>query len=91
MKYLSLLTIVNPEINRQSRPDHLRYISELYNQGKVFMAGPYEDGSGGLVIYECASVQEANELASQDPAVTSGARTVVVHSWSPLNLPVHPV
>jgi uncharacterized protein YciI len=88
VKYLSLLTIVNPELNRQTRPDHLHYISELYKQGKVFMAGPYGDGSGGAVIYECTTAQEAEELAHLDPAVSSGARTVKVHPWNPLELPV---
>lgn len=88
MKYVALLTIVNPELNQQARPNHLKYISDLYENGKVFAAGPFPDGKGGLVIYECETEDEAMALAGSDPVVTSGARTVEVRAWTPLDLPL---
>ncbi|QSO46884.1 YciI family protein [Alicyclobacillus mengziensis] len=88
MKYLAMLTIVDPEKNQESRPAHLKYASDLYLQGKVFAAGPFPDGKGGLVIYDCESDEEATRLANADPAVTSGARTVEVRAWRTLDLPV---
>jgi len=88
MKYLALLTIVDPEKNQEVRPAHLKYASDLYKQGKVSGAGPFVDGKGGLIIYECESDAEANQLANADPIVTSGARTVEVRAWKTLDLPL---
>ncbi|WDL98604.1 YciI family protein [Alicyclobacillus sp. ALC3] len=88
MKYVALLTIVDPELNQQVRPAHLAYISDLYRQGKVVMAGPFVDGKGGMVMYECDSEEEASQLAQADPVVAAGARTLELHAWHQLELPV---
>ncbi|KPV40524.1 YciI family protein [Alicyclobacillus ferrooxydans] len=89
MKYLATLTIIDQEKHQASRPAHLKYVSELYEQRKVFAAGPFPDGKGGLVIYDCDSDDEAKRLANADPAVTSGARTVELRAWTTLDLPLH--
>lgn len=88
MVYAAVLTIVDAEKNAQSRPGHLAYISELYRAGKVLMGGPFEDGGGGMVIYHHVDAEEAERLARQDPAVTSGARTLVLRPWRLLDLPI---
>lgn len=88
MKYVALLTIVDHEKNRESRPDHLSYLDNLYQQGLVHMAGPFPDGTGGLVIYQDVTEAEAKRLAAEDPAVTSGARTVELKLWEPLAFPL---
>jgi uncharacterized protein len=88
VKYLAMLTIVNQERNQETRPEHLKYVSDLFLQAKVFAAGPFPDGKGGLVIYDCESDEEAIRLANADPAVTSGARTVEVRAWTTLELPL---
>lgn len=88
MKYLAMLTIVDQELNQKTRPAHLKYASDLFEQGKVFAAGPFPDGLGGLVIYDCESDEEAKRLANADPAVTSGARTVEVRAWKTLDFPI---
>ncbi len=88
MTFLAMLTIVDPELNQNVRPSHLRYISDLYRQGKVLMAGPFGDGSGGLVIYHNVEEAEAKELAEADPVVQSGARTLKLVPWTVLTLPI---
>ncbi|AQQ54878.1 YciI family protein [Planococcus lenghuensis] len=88
MMYLAELIIVDQEKNTASRPAHLQYISDLYEAGSVFEAGPFLDKTGGLVIYNCDSEEEALHLANEDPAVTSGARTVNVRAWQPLAFPI---
>lgn len=88
MKYLAMLTIIDADKHKASRPAHLKYVSELYTEGKVFAAGPFPDGKGGLVIYDCESEEEAERLANADPAITSGARTLELRAWQTLELPV---
>lgn len=88
MKYLALLTIVDAKKNQEIRPAHLKYADDLYKAGRVLAAGPFVDGKGGLVIYECETDEEANQLAHNDPIVTSGARTVEVRAWQTLDFPL---
>lgn len=53
-------------------PDHQRYIKSLLNAGKLSLGGPFPDGSGGLIIYEVATKEEAEALRDQDPFAISG-------------------
>jgi len=53
-------------------PDHQRYMKSLLDSGKLSMGGPFSDGSGGLIIYEVATKEEAEALRDQDPFAISG-------------------
>lgn len=88
MKFVALLTIVDPVGNQRHRPAHLDYLNQLFKQGKVVEAGPFADGAGGLVIYDCVDEDEAMRLAQADPVVSTGVRTLVLRAWNPLSLPL---
>ncbi|MGC5324852.1 YciI family protein [Brevibacillus sp. SYSU BS000544] len=88
MLYVAMLPIIDPDLNAKERPAHLDYINKLFLEGKVVMAGPYTDKRGGMVIYKADSLEEAKLLAQADPAVTSGARTLELREWSPLEFPL---
>ncbi|MGF9820608.1 YciI family protein [Brevibacillus agri] len=88
MLYVALLPIVDQELNAKIRPAHLEYINDLYKQDKVFIAGPFTDKQGGMVIYKAASLEEARKLAEGDPVVVEGARTLELREWNPLELPL---
>ncbi len=88
MLYAALLTIVDQEINTKVRPAHLHYINELFQQGKVVMAGPFTDLKGGMVIYRAGSYKEAKKMAEADPVVVEKARTLELREWNPLNFPL---
>jgi len=88
MLYVAFLPIVDQEKNTQIRPAHLEYINDLYQKGQVFMAGPFTDKLGGLVIYKADSMEEARLLAEADPVVVEGARTLELREWNPLELPL---
>jgi uncharacterized protein len=88
MLYVAFLPIIDQEKNTKVRPAHLDYINDLYKQGKCFMAGPFTDKQGGLVIYKADSLEEARKLAEADPVVVEGARTLELREWSPLEFPL---
>jgi hypothetical protein len=37
-----------------------------------YMGGPFADRSGGLIVFETGSLEEAETLVSKDPFVTGG-------------------
>lgn len=85
MAYVAFLKIVDVELNQKIRPAHLKYVEDRYREGKVLLAGPFGDQSGGMVIYQNVDQDEAWRLADADPAVVSGARTLTLRAWTPLN------
>ncbi|WP_047150436.1 YciI family protein [Aneurinibacillus tyrosinisolvens] len=88
MQYVASLPIIDQEKNAEHRPAHLDYVNKLFLEGKIMAAGPFTDGKGGMVIYVADSYEEAVELAKNDPAVLTGARTFELREWSALSLPL---
>lgn len=47
--------------------EHARFMDALFEDGIVILAGPFEDGSGSMVILATESVEAAREIFLQDP------------------------
>ena len=79
------------ERRQGARPEHLRRLDELRNQGRLLTAGPTpaidsEDpgaaGFSSVIIAEFDSQQAARSWADDDPYVTAGVyRDVVVKPY----------
>lgn len=82
MKYFAaLLPMKDEELSKKHRPDHLAYLEKRRSEGKIFANGRFVDGTGGLVIYKADTVEEAKQLAEEDPFVQVGARHCHIHEW----------
>jgi len=82
MKYFAAyLRMKNLEKNSTFRQQHVDFLVEKENEGKVFARGRFTDGEGGLVIYMAGSREEALKLAESDPYVVSGARSLELNEW----------
>lgn len=46
-------------------PEHSRYWRGLDQPN--YLGGPFADGTGGLVIFEADSIEEAQDLLNDDP------------------------
>lgn len=62
---------------------HITHLTELYDQGVLFMAGPYDEGGHeGLSIVKAHSAEEAKGFFENDPCVLSGHMQITaVHPW----------
>ncbi len=68
------------------RDEHLAYQNQLETEGKLFCAGPLLKDDGemagiGLIIYKAASLEEAIEIADNDPFHKSGLRAYKIWPW----------
>ena len=66
--------------------EHLSYQVKLEEEGKLFAAGPLlrEDGEMagiGLIIVKAETLDEAREIANQDPFHQSGLRAYKIWPW----------
>ena len=82
----SLPATTGEEIQK-NLPAHLAYQKEMEAAGKLVMAGPVSDPSGnemtgaGCIVYSAASLEEAQNLADNDPMHIAGARVYSVRCW----------
>jgi uncharacterized protein YciI len=60
---------------------HLGYMSGYADKGRIVMGGPFLDNSGGMMIFDVATLDDARAIAEADPTVKSGLLTVTVKPW----------
>lgn len=60
---------------------HLGYMSGFAGKGQIVMGGPFLDNSGGMMIFDVATLEAARAIAEADPAVKSGLLRVAVKPW----------
>lgn len=67
----------------QIQEAHMAHLTKVYEDGKSCVAGPFGDDGEirGIVIYNTATLEEADSLANADPAVKAGRLVVEVHPW----------
>ena len=79
--------VVGPERMQEVLPAHLAYQLEQQNAHKLAFAGPLSDASGdemkgeGLIIYSATSLEEARQIADNDPMHKEGCRTYEIRRW----------
>ncbi|MDR6553198.1 YciI family protein [Paenibacillus qinlingensis] len=78
-QYIAILPMLDEEKNKLHRPAHLVYLAELERKGSIYLKARFVDGVGGMVIYNAQSLEEAEQLAYQDPLVIHGARSCEFH------------
>jgi uncharacterized protein len=78
------LTPLPDEEEEALQAQHLAYMADLAARGKLVGAGPFEDQEDetlrGLCFY-ATGVDEARELAQQDPKVRAERLAVEVMTW----------
>lgn len=61
--------------------DHVAFLRNLWAHGRLLMAGPFgDDSGGGMYIIHAASNMDAEEVVRQDPLVQAGAG-YIVKTW----------
>jgi len=82
MKYFAaFLPMLDAEKSQVVRPLHLDHLNRNFKLGRIFAYGRFADGSGGLIIYQADTREEALALAQSDPYVAQGARRLEFHEW----------
>jgi len=82
MKYFAVfLPMKDEQKSKTHRQEHLDFLKDMRNAGRIFIYGRLVDGAGGLIIYQGESLEQVDEWAKQDPYVTLGARDYEIHEW----------
>lgn len=66
----------------EHRPPHRVYLRGLIESGKLVIAGPFLDDSGGLIVYNVDSEEEVEQVIKADPFYKGGVfQTWVIRPW----------
>jgi uncharacterized protein len=60
---------------------HAAHLAELDDSGKLVMAGPLLERSGGLIVLRTESAAEAIAIAEEDPLVRGAYQTYELGTW----------
>lgn len=73
MKYAASIEYSQDKVKVEAaRPRHRAYLTSLIEKDQLFASGPYEDGSGALIVYEADSVDGVEALMKADPFFEAG-------------------
>jgi uncharacterized protein YciI len=60
---------------------HVGYMSGVFDQKQLVLGGPFLDESGGMMILDVATLEDAQAIANGDPTVKAGLLVVAVKPW----------
>jgi uncharacterized protein YciI len=69
----------------EARPAHRELLAQLYQAGKVVLAGPFADEEGALLVFDVENEAELDRIIADDPYYSHPAvRVVQRRAWSPI-------
>ena len=73
--------IVEREIFDRYVPSHRAYVRELIAKGHQAKTGYWGDFGGGMLLFQAASLEEAQNIVAQDPLIQNGCVAYELHEW----------
>jgi uncharacterized protein len=63
--------------------EHMDNIKRLADEGKLVVAGPFEDNTDlrGIYIFDVKTIEEAQQLCATDPAIKAESLAMELHPW----------
>ncbi len=62
-------------------PAHRTYVQKLIQKGHQARSGYWVERGGGMLLFEAASLAEAEAIVAQDPLVENGCVNYDLHEW----------
>lgn len=73
--------IVNKAIFDRYVPAHETYVRQLIAQGHKARTGYWKELGGGMLMFEAASLEEAQAIVSNDPLIKNNCVQYELHEW----------
>ncbi|UFS63354.1 YciI family protein [Sulfurimonas sp. HSL-3221] len=80
-RYL-ITTFRTPQFDPSVIEAHYAFLDDLRQRGKLELAGPFTDKSGGAYLIKADNLEEAEAIAFSDPVHTSKSSIVTVYEWN---------
>ena len=67
-------------------PEHVRYLEEWYEKGKFLCSGRRNPRTGGVILCNCESLEEAERIRDRDPFYREGAARYEIIEFLPTKM-----
>lgn len=82
MYHYLIMTIRTPHFQVTVIDQHYAFLEHLRKQGRLVLAGPFTDKSGGAYVIKAENLAEAETIAFSDPVHTTKSSIVSVYEWN---------
>ena len=65
---------------------HREFLDEYYKSGRLVASGPCEPRTGGVILCDCPSLEEAERIRDQDPFYREGAARYEIIQFLPTKM-----
>lgn len=79
--YVAYLETINKEKDKELLAEHKAYLQHYLDTGEIYAKGPFLDHSGGLIIYQTKTREEAYAIATKDPVIKNQSRKMIFKEW----------
>ncbi|WP_018151797.1 YciI family protein [Leeia oryzae] len=77
-----LVTLIRtPQFQTSAIAAHQAFLETLRQNGKLELAGPFTDKTGGAYLMHAENLEEAHAIAMTDPLHITQSSVVTVHEW----------
>ena len=71
------------------RPSHRAWVDGVADEGRILASGPYEDGTGALILFKVEDATTLEGLLEQDPFAVAGLiSSTRATAWNPVSGPL---
>jgi uncharacterized protein len=78
------LSFTDDPVRLDARPAHRRRLEDLYSQGVLVAAGPWDDDSGALLVFDIERAEVEAVMGADPYFATPGVKVVSVRTWRPV-------
>jgi len=82
MKRYLVMTLRKATFDPAAIEPHYAYLDALRAKGRLELAGPFSDKSGGAYLLLADSLEDARAIARTDPVHVTDSSEVVVYEWN---------
>ena len=83
MKFAAIIEYTrDPAKISAARPAHREYLKGLLDTGRLVISGPFDDDSGGILVYQGGSAADVEAMIREDPFAKGGVfLSWKLHGW----------
>lgn len=82
MKKFLVMIQRKPSFTGESLQGHREFLINLKETNNLFLAGGFEDASGGAYVLQATSLEEASNMFKNDPMYQENESVYTIKQWN---------
>lgn len=79
--YIAHMKIIDKVKDEEVLEEHITYLEDQIAKGTILAKGPFTDHTGGMIIFNVETLEEAQRIAANDPVARESSRIFNFKEW----------